>query len=89
MSDEIDLVINSLEKIQSDVSYLRDKVDLQADKINDLCNRQTMTEDEVKKEIKGRVKNETSKYKFITIVFSSIGGIVSAITTIKQYVTIH
>ena len=82
-------MINSLEKIQSDVSYLRDKVDLQADKINDLCQRTTMTEEEVKKEIKGRVKNETSKYKFITIVFSSIGGIVSAITTIKQYVAVH
>lgn len=89
MSDEIDLVINSLSKIQDDLSYLRDKVDSQADKINDLCQRTTMTEEEVKKEIKGRVKNETSKYKFITIVFSSIGGIVSAITTIKQYVAVH
>lgn len=85
MSDEIDLVINSLEKIQNDISYLRDKADSQGSKINDLCQRTTMTEEEVKREIKGRVKNETSKYKFITVLFSSVGGIVSAITTIKQF----
>jgi len=82
-NSEVDLIIQALNKQAEDIKYIRDKVDGQADKINDLCSRQTMTEQEVKAEISTRVKNETSKYKFITIIFSSIGGIVSAVTTLK------
>jgi len=83
-NSEVDLIIQALNKQAEDIKYIRDKVDGQADKINDLCSRQTMTEQEVKAEISTRVKNETSKYKFITIIFSSIGGIVSAVTTLKS-----
>jgi len=82
-NSEVDLIIQALNKQAEDIKYIRDKVDGQADKINDLCSRQTMTEQEVKAEISTRVKNETNKYKFITIIFSSIGGIVSAVTTLK------
>ena len=83
MDTDIALLLQAINKQQDDIKYIRDKVDTQGEKINDLCNRQVMTEQEVKSEISTRVKNETSKYKFITIAFSSIGGIVTAVSSIK------
>jgi len=83
MDTDIALLLQAINQQRDDIKYIRDKVDIQGDKINDLCNRQVMTEQEVKSEISTRVKNETSKYKFITIIFSGLGGIVSAVATLK------
>jgi len=84
MDTDIALLLNAINKLGDDVKYIRDKTDVHTDKIQDLCQRTSWTEEEIKKEIKGRVKSETDKYKFITIIFSSFGGIVSAVTTLKS-----
>ncbi len=86
---EVDLIINAIQKQADDIKYIRDKVDGQADKINDLCSRQTMTEDEVKREIQGKVKHETKTLKILTVIGNGVMGVVLAITSLKQSGYIH
>jgi hypothetical protein len=84
-----DLILSALSNIQQDIREIRESQKEQGDKISDLCTRTSLTDQTVRTEISNRVKSETSKYKFITIAFTFIGGIITAFTSLKQANIIH
>jgi hypothetical protein len=91
MPSETDLIIQAINKVQEDIrclreneiKYIRDKTDIQGEKISELCTRTALTTKEIDLQIKTKVQSETKLYKMATFTLTAI----TSLTTILYYLT--